>query len=91
MPPSTLNTAICRFDEWDKPWRFRESVMATLDRSDAELFEQVWREAIEASRWTDSDLSACAKRASSDLRSRFAFLNMPAADAVARAAAYQWR
>ena len=91
MPTSTLNTAIRRFDEWDKPWRFRESVTATLDRSDAEPFEQVWREATDASHWTDGDLAACAKRASSALRLRFTILDRQAADAVARAAAYQWR
>ena len=91
MTYSTLRTAICRFDEWDKPWRFRESVRASLDRPDAVLFEQVWGEVTDASHWSSGELLACAQSASSNLQVRFPFLDGEAADAVARAAAYEWR
>ena len=86
-----VRTAICGFDDWRHPWRFHEAVTTSLDPSDAELFQHVWREATDASHWSESDLSACAKRAESHLRSRFPFLGSKAARAVANGAAYEWR
>ncbi len=91
MLASNLSTAICRFDDWGNPWRFEQFVTAFLDRSDADLFQQIWREANDASHWTESDLSACATRAASALQSRFPFLDSEVSNAVANAAAYQWR
>ena len=84
--------AIGRFNNWSQPWTFRPSVAAALDQEGAELFERVWFAATDASHWTvDHDLQRCAERASSVLQSRFPELNEKAAQAIARAASYEWR
>ena len=87
---ATITAAIRRFD-MRTPWLLRDTVAASLDAVNAELFGEIWEEATAATHWRHSDLAACAREASSALQQRFTFLERDAADVVASAAAYQWR
>jgi hypothetical protein len=86
----TIVAAIRRFD-MRSPWLFRDSIAASLDAVNAQLFHEIWVEAVADRHWRQSDLAASAREASSALQQQFAFLERDAADVVANAAAYQWR
>jgi hypothetical protein len=87
---TTINIAIRRFS-LRNPWSFHDAVAGSLDAVNAGVFEEIWKEATSDRHWKQSDLAACARETSSVLQQRFGFLEPDAADAVASAAAYEWR
>lgn len=87
-----IASAICRFDDWGRPWQFAPFVAESLGAMDAELFGEVWAEAVDERHWLQaSDLPGGANAASEVLSARFPWLPPEAVKALANAAAYQWR
>jgi hypothetical protein len=90
VSPSLL-AAVRSFDNWSQPWRFKESVAASLDAAGAEVFEQIWRVATNPAHWDKVDLAPCAADALMALQRRFPRLDSDVNEAIVRAAAYEWR
>jgi len=88
----SLNEAINAFHYWKAPWQFHDDVARNLKKeADLQTFEEIWNEANNANHWTSGDLASCTRRAEESILCNFSDLTTPAASAVARAAAYQWR
>lgn len=89
---TNLVAAIQRFNEWHYPWLFEPRVTASLRGADAELFREVWAEARDEKHWLHaSDLSKGGDAACEVLSRRYPWLPPEAVEALANAAAFQWR
>ena len=89
-----LNEAIASFTTWDRPWLFHDHVATHIDLPDAEVarFERIWIESGDKKYWVDVfDLAVGARQAAIALSKQFPALGNEAAEAVACAAAYEWR
>lgn len=93
MPISpAILAAILRFDDWSRPWSFRDAVSASLPAVDSAQFDEVWREAMDTRHWAArGDIAAGTRASAAAVLSRFPQLGTAAADAIARAASYDWR
>jgi len=92
-PAVDVNNAITSYSDWSHPWSFDNHVKTRLAHRESSqaLFQDVWREALGYSHWQSGDLAACAKAAASAVRAQFPTISEAAADAIANAAAYEWR
>ena len=92
-PAVDVNDAITGYSDWSHPWLFDNYVKTRLaHRESAQaLFQDVWREAMDYSHWQSADHNANAESAISGIREKFPTISEAAADAIANAAAYEWK
>jgi hypothetical protein len=89
-----LDEAIASFTAWDRPWLFHDHVATYIGLSNTEvaLFERVWDESVDKNYWVAvSDLAVGARQVAIALSKQFPALSSEAAEAVARAASYEWK
>ena len=79
------------FTNWTQPWAFEAAVIASFNDEDRKRFGTMWEQALGFAHWDHPDLSEGAKRCEMALDRDFPELSREAKEAIARAAAYQWR
>jgi len=90
-PDDTIHAAIARFTDWGSPWKFYDVVRESLSVDDKPRFEAIWQEAMKGEHWDSTSLQKCTSTAANAVSQKFPFLEGSVVDAVANAAAYQWK
>jgi len=80
-----------QFADWRQPGAFYGAVRRSLAVDEQPYFEAIWQESIKAEHWNSPNLVECSTNAENALARTFPDLHPSAVNAVARAAAYEWR
>jgi hypothetical protein len=90
-PDDAIQAAIANFTDWGSPWTFYDVVRGSLSSDDKSRFEAIWREAMKVEHWNSTSLPKCTSNAANAVSQKFPSLERSVVDAVANAAAYQWK
>ena len=86
-----IEAAVARFTDWHLPWKFKSAVSECLSIEDRAQFVAVWQEAVRLEYWGTSSLKEGAAKVEFVLSRKYPQLTSSALEAVANAAAYEWR
>jgi len=86
-----INSAITRYEDWQRPWEFENKVNELLSEEDAVKFGMIMAFAHKSEKWLIVDLSECSESVRRELLENFTYLTEGSARAISNAASYQWR
>ena len=88
----TLEDIILHFDNWTQPWTFHEFVSTNkiLNKTELELFDEIWAKAGDIELWNNADLILGCKATQIFIAENYD-LSDKAIAYIVRALTYQWK